>query len=143
MTLKRIEKQDLAAIAALEQECFSHPWSEQALSLLCSDTAFGFVCMEGKVAAAYAGILTVLDEGQITNVATAPAYRQRGLAAKALGAVLQHARERALVSVTLEVRVSNAPAIALYEKYGFTVLGRRKGFYTLPTEDALIMGVTL
>jgi ribosomal protein S18 acetylase RimI-like enzyme len=89
--------------------------------------------MEGEVAAAYAGILTVLDEGQITNVATAPAYRQRGLAAKALGAVLQHARERALGSVTLEVRVSNAPAIALYEKYGFTVLGRRKGFYTLPT----------
>lgn len=143
MIAKRIEAPDLAPIAALEQECFTHPWSETALSLLCSDTAFGFVCYDGDTAVAYGGMLTVLDEGQVTNIATSPAYRQRGLGATVLAAMLAHARERGLVSVTLEVRESNVPAIALYQKLGFVKLGMRKNFYTQPTENAFVMGVTL
>ena len=143
MNAIRIEQTHLAAIALLEEQCFHHPWSAASLALLCTDTAFGFVCFDGDVAAAYGGMLTVLDEGQITNIATAPAYRRQGLGAVVLSALLAHARERGLVSVTLEARVSNTPAIALYRKLGFLELGRRKNFYTQPTEDALIMGITL
>lgn len=143
MTVKRIEHADLAAIAALERACFVHPWSEEALALLCTDEAFGFVCYEEEQAVAYGGMLTVLDEGQITNIATLPAFRRRGLAHAVFSALLDLARERALASVTLEVRVSNAPAIALYRRLGFTELGRRKNFYTRPTEDAIVMGITL
>ena len=143
MTVKRIEHADLAAIAALERACFVHPWSEEALALLCTDEAFGFVCYEGEQAVAYGGMLMVLDEGQITNIATLPAFRRRGLAHAAFSALLDLARERALASVTLEVRVSNAPAIALYRRLGFTELSRRKNFYTRPTEDAIVMGITL
>ena len=143
MIVKRIERADLARIATLERACFTHPWSEEALALLCTDTAFGFVCLDRDTAVAYGGMLTVLDEGQIINIATSPAHRGQGLGTAVLSALLEHARERGLVSVTLEVRLSNAPAIALYRKLGFAELGRRKNFYTQPTEDAFVMGVTL
>ena len=143
MMPKRIEKKELPLLADLEHAVFHAPWSEEALALLCGESAFGFVCMEQGIAAAYGGMLTVLDEGQITNIATHPDHRRRGLAAAVMGALLQEARARGLVSVTLEVRVSNAGAIALYEKFGFRVWGKRPRFYTNPTEDALVMGVTL
>ena len=143
MILKRIEKMDLGALAALECAAFHAPWSEQALELLCGDGAFGFACMEGTVAVAYGGMLTVLDEGQITNIATHPSHRRQGLAARVMQALLDEARVRGLAFVTLEVRESNGAAIALYEKFGFSVLGKRKRFYSNPSEDAFVMGVTL
>ena len=143
MELLRVTPELLDGLAAIECAVFSHPWSAEALQLLCGDTAFGFAVTEGGVPVAYGGMLTVLDEGQITNIATLPAFRRRGLAHAAFSALLDLARERALASVTLEVRVSNAPAIALYQRLGFTELGRRKNFYTKPTEDAIVMGITL
>ena len=130
----------LRQIAELEALTFAHPWSEQALELLCDESrAFGFAALcEGR-AVAYGGMLTVLDEGQITNIATHPDHRRRGLAGQVLEALLTEARARGLAFVTLEVRESNAAAIALYEKYGFATVGRRPRFYTQPTEAALIL----
>ena len=139
MSVTRLAAQHLAGVAALEKAVFSHPWSERSLELLCGETAFGFVALEGEDVTAYGGMLTVLDEGQITNVATHPDHRRQGLAAGVLSALLAEARERGLLSLTLEVRASNQPAIALYQKFGFSVVGRRARFYTHPTEDALIM----
>ena len=133
----------LSHIAAIERAVFAHPWSEQSLRLLCSDTAFGVAVVENGVPVAYGGMLTVLDEGQITNIATLPEYRRRGFAAEVLTALLAGARSRRLAFVTLEVRESNAPAIALYEKFGFAVVGRRKNFYTEPVEAALVMQCNL
>lgn len=139
MSVTRILPQHLAGVAALEKEVFATPWSEKSLELLCSESAFGFATFEGDIVTAYGGMLTVLDEGQITNIATHPNYRRQGLAAKVLSALLDEARARGIVSVTLEARVSNAAAIALYQKLGFSVMGKRPRFYTHPTEDALIM----
>ena len=85
----------------------------------------------------------MLDEGQITNIATLPECRRRGYAAAVVAALLEEARSRKLAFVTLEVRETNAPAIALYEKFGFAVVGRRKNFYTEPTEAALVMQCNL
>ena len=133
----------LPDVAALERTVFKHPWSEAALTLLCGETAFGYAALETGVVAAYGGMLTVLDEGQITNIATLPDYRRRGFAAEVLTALLAGARSRRLAFVTLEVRESNAPAIALYEKFGFAVVGRRKNFYTEPVEAALVMQCNL
>ena len=133
----------LPDVAALERTVFKHPWSEAALTLLCGETAFGYAALEAGVVAAYGGMLTVLDEGQITNIATLPDYRRRGFAAEVLTALLAGARSRRLAFVTLEVRESNAPAIALYEKFGFAVVGRRKNFYTEPVEAALVMQCNL
>ena len=84
-------------------------------------------------------MLIAVDEGQITNVAVHPDYRRRGLASAVLNSLMRYARSCHAESVTLEVRASNAAAIALYKKAGFSEVGRRRGFYTKPTEDAVLM----
>ena len=83
--------------------------------------------------------MTVLDEGQITNIAVSPEHRRRGFGEAVTRALLDYAAERGIVSVSLEVRESNAAAIALYEKLGFERRGVRKGFYRAPTEAAIVM----
>ena len=139
MTPVLVAREHLAAIADLERAVFPHPWSEKALELLCTDGGFGVVLMQEGRALAYAGMQVVLDEGAITNVATHPEYRRRGLGAQLFEALFLEARRRGVRAVTLEVRVSTQPAIALYEKFGFATVGRRKRFYTAPVEDAFVM----
>lgn len=138
-----IEREHLGAIAELEKHCFFEPWSEKALELLLAENAFGFVLMQDGQALAYAGMMTVLDEGQITNVATHPEHRSRGLGGAVLTALLDGARARGLSQISLEVRRSNRDAIALYERAGFSVAGERRNFYKHPTEDALVMLLAL
>ena len=87
----------------------------------------------------YAGLLVVADEGYITNVAVFPEYRRQGVAAKILEIYLNFAQANRLAFLTLEVRPSNEAAIALYQRYGFEEVGRRKNYYDLPKEDALIL----
>lgn len=139
----RVERAHLRAIAALEKEAFVHPWSEESLELLCTDTAIGFVLMDGTRAVAYGGMMCVAGEGQITNIATSPDYRRQGLAAKVVEALIGTARERGFYEISLEVRESNAPAIALYEKFGFMAMGKRPRFYTSPVEAAIVMVLSL
>ena len=129
----------LAGLAELERLTFTHPWSAQALELLCGESAFGFAALCDGAVVAYGGMLTVLDEGQITNVATHQDHRRKGLAGQVVAALLTEARARGIAFVTLEVRESNATAIHLYEKFGFATVGRRPRFYTGPTEAALLM----
>lgn len=143
MELVRVTPELLDGLAAIERAAFAHPWSAEALRLLCGDTAFGFALVEAGGPVAYGGMLTVLDEGQITNIATHPANRRCGYAAQVMEALLFEARRRGLAFVTLEVRESNAPAIALYEKCGFRTVGRRPRFYTDPVETALVMECNL
>ena len=126
-------------VAAIEAECFALPWSEAALTRLITEDGFAVVAVEEGRAVAYGGMLCVLDEGQITNVATSPAFRRRGLARAVLAEMIRVAGERKLSLLSLEVRASNAAAIALYEAFGFCVAGVRRGFYTHPREDALVM----
>lgn len=95
----------------------------------------------GKVVG-YAGLLVVADEGYITNVAVFPEYRRRGVAAQLLSVFENFARGSHLAFLTLEVRPSNTAAIALYESFGFQQAGRRKNYYDLPKEDALILTKT-
>ena len=140
MTAKLIQAEHLPLIAMLEQTVFEEPWSEQSLALLCTEGGFGVLVLDGTdTALAYGGMLTVLDEGQITNIATHPDHRRRGYAAAVLGKLLDEARVRGLATVSLEVRESNTPAISLYTRFGFEIAGRRNNFYTAPREHALVM----
>ena len=139
MTAVRVQRAHLSAIAALEREAFTHPWSEKALELLCTDAALGFVVMDGARAVAYGGMMCVAGEGQITNIATAPDHRDRGLGSLVMAALLAKARELGLCEISLEVRESNTPAISLYTRFGFEIAGRRNNFYTAPREHALVM----
>lgn len=141
---------DLEGTAALEKLCFHQPWSAASLELLTREgIGVGYLCTrpaasgEIPTVTAYGGMLIAVDEGQITNVAVHPDHRSQGLGAAIVQALIKHAKAERLATVTLEVRVSNAPAISLYKKFGFAEVGRRKGFYTKPTEDALIMELRL
>ena len=132
-------EEHLSAIAELEILSFSEPWSCESLRILTKDGGFGVVALLDGRAVAYGGMTFVLDEGSITNIATHPDFRSRGLGHRVVRALLDEAEKRGIVSVFLEVRPSNAPALALYCGEGFAEVGRRKNFYRLPTEDAIQM----
>lgn len=140
MTVERMTAAHIPALAALEKACFSHPWSEQALrDELDNPTAVFFVAVgETGDVLGYVGMHHILDEADITNVAVFPRARRQGVGRALIQAVADYALAQALVRVTLEVRASNAAAIALYEGFGFVQDGRRPRFYSAPTEDALL-----
>ena len=133
------EKKHIAGAARLEKLCFSEPWSEKSLEMLLFSGAVGFVIEGDETVAAYGGMLTVLDEGQVTNVAVDPIYRRRGFGREIVRAFIDYAAENGIVSISLEVRESNQAAIALYESFGFSRRGLRKNFYRDPTESAIVM----
>ena len=143
MTVEKLTAAHLAQVAELETLCFADPWSENALGLLLSDGAYGAVCIEDGHVMAYGGVLWALDEGQITNIATHPNARRRGMGAAVLEHLIKEARSRGCDQLSLEARVSNIPAISLYERYGFLKMGLRRGFYKHPTEDAYVMCLQL
>ena len=144
MKLLRIEERHLDGISKIESRCFSEPWSRSSLELLLTESAFGVVAEadDGELMA-YGGMTCVLDEGQITNIATLPEYRRQGLGRAVVLALANMARERGLCVLYLEVRASNAAAISLYESLGFVMTGKRTKFYKKPCEDAILMQLTL
>ena len=116
----------LESLEQLERICFSRPWSRKMLA-------------EELENQCDAGLLVAADEGYITNVAVFPEQRRRGIAGQLLQVFLNFAEANRLAFLTLEVRPSNAAAIALYQGFGFQEAGRRKNYYDLPKEDALIL----
>lgn len=141
MTVRRLTDADLPAVAALEQACFAEPWSVESLRFLTAPGGVGrgVVCLCDGQIAAYGGMLCVAGEGQVTNIATFPSFRRRGLGRAVVQSLLALAREENCESVVLEVRASNLPAQCLYTACGFDVIGRRPHFYRMPAEDALLM----
>ena len=139
MQIQKLEQAHLPAVAALEKEIFSEPWSEEALSLFLSDEAAGYCAIEDGVVVAYGSILWAPDEGQILNLAVRPAFRRRGYAKAILLALEGAARARGAGALFLEVRASNLPAELLYRSVGFLPVGRRTHFYKNPAEDAIVM----
>ena len=130
---------DQKGIAELERECFSSPWSENAvLESYEADTSFFVFCDADKIIG-YAGLQIVLDEGYVTNIAVTKKARGRGIGGALVEALVNFSKEKSLAFISLEVRESNIPAISLYKKFGFEDKGKRKAFYQSPTEDAIIM----
>ena len=132
----------LEELEKLERLCFSRPWSRKMLAEELENQCAAFLVAQdgdtGKVVG-YAGLLVVADEGYITNVAVDPSCRRQGVAAQLLQVFDNFAKGNHLAFLTLEVRPSNAAAIALYEGFGFAEAGRRRNYYDLPKEDALIL----
>ena len=135
-----MDRSHIPQIAALERECFSAPWSEAMLEEELFNPQASFLVAEdgeGNILG-YAGLHAVLDEGYIDNIAVEPDARRHGVASALLDVFCRFGAVH-LAFLTLEVRASNAPAIALYEKYGFRRAGVRPGYYQDPREDAVIM----
>lgn len=140
MILEKMHPSHVAQIAELEKICFSDPWSERSIaSELDNKLAFWLVATEGERVAGYIGSQTVMDETDMMNVAVHPDFRRRGIAEALVNGLVDALKTQGSHCLTLEVRTSNAPAIALYEKLGFSEIGRRKNYYRNPREDALIL----
>ena len=132
---------DVTALAAIEVAAFSDPWSASAFTdVLRMPGARTMVMVDtndGPVA--YCVLLTAADQGEIANLAVTNRARRHGLATQLLTDALTFAIERRIASVFLEVRESNAAARALYRSKDFREIGRRKGYYHRPPEDALVL----
>ncbi len=134
-------EEHLPQLTALEQICFpSDPWSESVYRAALDNPAAAILLAQGEDGGLLgcAVLSTVLDEGSLDNIAVAPHARRQGIADALLSALTGFGREH-LTCLMLEVRASNAPAIALYEKHGFAAVGRRKNYYDAPKEDAILM----
>lgn len=138
--IRRMTETDIPAAAELERKYFSVPWSEKSLRESLGQPSYLFLVAEeqGKIVG-YAGMLKIQDEGDITNIVVEDACRGKGLGKALTEGLLEAGSECGIRAFTLEVRVSNAPAIHIYEQLGFVSAGIRKHFYEKPAEDALIM----
>ena len=140
MEYKRMDETHVAQVAYLEKLCFSCPWSERAVvSELENPLSLWIVAVEENVVTGYVGSQSVMGEADMMNLAVLPEYRRKGIAEKLVRNLIQELSRNDVSSLTLEVRVSNVSAIALYEKLGFSEIGRRPGYYRNPREDALIL----
>jgi len=137
-----MEKTDIDDVLSIESAAYGeHHWSKDSfLSELSNDLAFYFSAFnENNELIGYAGCWQILEEAHITNVAVSSEYRRKYIGETLLVTLIDKCYENKIKYITLEVRVSNEPAIKLYEKYGFKSLGIRKGYYQNNNEDALIM----
>lgn len=140
MRIRQMTEKDVPTVALIERDCFSEPWSEQGfLDGMDNFTVFFAAEDDRGNVVGYIGMYLMKPEGEITNVAVAKEVRGRGIGAALVAAMQQWAAEHGIERIVLEVRVSNAPAIHVYEEKGFITIGVRKNFYRLPTEDASIM----
>lgn len=140
MEIRNMKKEDILQLAELEKLCFSDPWSVSAFEYeLKNPLSVWLVAVEDRLVAGYVGSQTVMDASDMMNIAVTPAFRRQGIAEKLIDMLILQLMERGSNSLTLEVRASNMPAIALYEKLGFTQVGRRPNYYRNPKEDALIL----
>ena len=140
MNIVTMKESHVAQVAQLEMLCFRDPWSENSVaSELKNPLSLWLVAEADDRVAAYVGSQTVLGETDMMNIAVHPDFRRQGIAEKLVLALVQRLKEKESHCLTLEVRASNAPAIALYAKLGFAEVGRRKNYYRNPREDALIL----
>ena len=143
--IRRMRQEDVPGVLQVEEESFSQPWSARAFHMeLESPIAYYLVAedREGKILG-YAGFWGILDQGDITNIAVRKDARRAGVGRQLLEKLIHLALLRGTARLNLEVRASNTGAIALYESFGFSQVGRRRGFYQKPEEDALLYTLEL
>jgi ribosomal-protein-alanine N-acetyltransferase len=130
-------------IVNIERLSFTDPWSRSSfINELENSTARYLAAIIGVKVVGYGGYWLILDEAHITNIAVHPQYRSQGIGSSLLSAMIGLAEREGAGSMTLEVRVSNRIAQAVYQKHGFTAVGVRKKYYQDNGEDALIMWKT-
>lgn len=142
VSIRRMLHTDIPRVMEIDRESFPKPWQESAYQAEISNPAGHYLVAEiaGKIAG-YIGAWIVEDEAHITTIGVDPAYRRRHVGERLLSTALEEAQRRNVERVSLEVRESNLGAQRLYQKYGFTNVGRRKAYYVDNDEDALVMWI--
>ena len=139
-TIRQMTEEDVAAVAALEHENFSRPWSYDAfLKTLSDENYIVTIAKEADALLGYCVLLCMGEEADITNVCTAPMARGKGVATAMLTGLMEAGISRGVTEFFLEVRESNTPARNLYTKLGFEEIGLRKNYYEEPKEHAVLM----
>lgn len=141
LIIRTPEKTDAEAIAQIEKECFGvNAWSRTSIDDFIENEYSHVVAavLDGEIVG-YAGAFVICGEAEITNVAVSPRYRRRGIAERMMDKLIRISTELDAELVMLEVREGNLPAKTLYEKFGFTEVGKRLGYYSAPREDAVLM----
>ena len=140
ISIKMMDEGHVPQVAALEKVCFSQPWSENSIvSELTNPLSVWLVAEIDGALAGYIGSQSVLGESDVMNIAVSPDYRRQGIGEKLVLALVEELKKHGNHCLSLEVRPSNTPARALYEKLGFLEVGRRPNYYRNPKEDALIL----
>ncbi len=144
VTFRRMKPEDADGAARIEQELFSKPWSREGIKegLEKEGSCYVVAVSAGRIVG-YCGLYSVLPEGFINQVGVSPDHQGKGIGTAMLAYLIEEARRMGVTTFSLEVRVSNRKAIALYESLGFEKKGIRPGFYEAPAEDALIMSTEI
>ncbi len=140
--IQRMQKSDVDNVIKIEEKAYGeHHWSKESfLNELSNDLARYYSAFDVKGnLIGYAGCWQILEEVHITNIAVSSDFRRKKIGERLLRKIIDDCYKHKAKYITLEVRVSNNPAIKMYEKYGFKSLGVRKGYYQNNNEDALIM----
>ena len=140
MEFVRMNETHVEAVATLEAECFSMPWSARSIAgELTNPLSLWIVAMDGQKVVGYVGSQSVMGEADMMNLAVTSRYRRQGIGRELVQELVAQLNACDVRSLTLEVRATNQPAIALYEGMDFIQVGRRPNYYTNPKEDALIL----
>ena len=144
MEIRKSTPKDAEFLGKIEKETFSDPWKEEdILSLISTEGAMCYTAVSDGEISAYVLGRIIAPEGEIYRIATLPKYRRRGIATRLLERLLREEEKNGLESLFLEVRESNIAARSLYESLGFNTIGKRKNYYKHPTEDAVLMLLTV
>jgi ribosomal-protein-alanine N-acetyltransferase len=145
--VRRMRERDLPSVRAIEAMSFSNPWSEDTFRGEIQNAPVSsplvVVRRPGDEVVAYIIYWQIRDDVQVNNIAVHPECRGLGIAEALMRFAIAKVRAAGAAFMTLEVRQSNAPAVALYKKLGFEALGTRRNYYTKPDEDACVMGLVL
>ncbi len=140
--IRKLQMRDLPAIDAIERGSYTTPWSRSMFAAELAKTSslhLGAFDVETDRLVGYLIISRYVDAWHVMNVAVSPDFRGRGVATSLLERLFELTAGGEGRGYTLEVRVSNARAIRLYERLGFQARGVRRGYYTDNREDALVM----
>lgn len=135
-----MQPEHVAAVAEMERQCFSDPWSEKSVaSELDNPLSLWLIAEADGVVAGYVGSQTVLDSADMMNLAVSQDFRRQGIGEQLVNSLTEALAEKGVKTLLLEVRISNEPAKQLYQKLGFEIVGKRPRYYEKPREDALIL----
>ncbi len=145
ITIREMSLNDIPEVIAIENRCYTTPWNVNSFRYELGNkrAILKVAVLDGRIIG-YVCIRSILDETHLLNISVVPELRRTGIAGMLIFNVLQALRQlNPGTKLTLEVRESNSAAARLYEKFGFKVTGRRRGYYKKPYEDAIIMGLEL